>query len=1632
MSRFAASQASEFQSMDWHVAANGNAVVVPDAHLLFSGSFKRIGPDLLIEGNGKRALLQDYFVQETSPALLSPDGARLSAETVRALSGLDSPWQVAQAGGAAAPLEIGTVRTLAGSASVQRGGATQQLATGQPIFQGDVVETAAASSLGIVLRDNTVFSLSAGARMVMNQLVYDPGRSDNALAVSLVQGSFVFITGQVAKTGAVSVTTPVATMGIRGTSPIVKLSATDGSGEFSLAADPGGIIGDYVLTNLATGEVIARVASTDIVVRIQSAAGPFQVAQKSIAELQSDQLLIAPAYQVFLLINQRGDAVSPIQRVDTGKGQAGGGFEYAFAVTNLALLGETELLDNSLLGQLEYLGSSSNLFRDVLRPGLQGAALSVDLDTTSPSVNRSVVFAENAGPLPVSSAVQITTPPGVATLSSATVVLQNQFAGDNLLVGALPPGITVTITFGSIHVNLTGNASVADYIAAIEAIRFINTSDSPSTEVRIIDVTVNATNGETATATTLVTIQPINDAPVNHLPHAQAPSEDGSFVFSAATGNAITVSDVDAGNLPIATTLTVQHGVLSIAHAAIASAGVTVTGNGTGSLIITGAQSAINAALDGLAYQPNANFTGSDAISVATNDNGAFGIPLQPLSSSSTSSQLNVASVNDAPSGADTTVATDRNTSVALTLDNFGFSDPNDSPADGLLAVVITTLPAAGELTLYGYEVYAGQSISAADIAHGALVWTPPEYAAGDALATLTFQVRDDGGTANGGSDIDASPNSIIFDVIATNQAPVITAATIEGTTTAWAREGYLDGIGDPAPASPPAQTAPGVFQITTNQTGDVGAIWQAVDLSQDFSLVTRVNLGTNSEFGYSGNPGADGLTFTIQQQGTQALTELNFDGGGHGGGALGVGGFGEAGLASAFGIWIDTFDNEKSVEANGRSISFYENNSAGQTDLPAGATPFSFAAPLENGAWHNLAIAWNAGTNTLSFTFQRLDTGGGIAEEITRHQVFSPQELGPGGTYYLGFTGATGLFTNNQSVEILSFDGASTSDGTVVAVLNETATVVSAQGQIVFTDPDPGDTPQASYSSATGALITASGVTLTAEQTAEFIQAFSVLADGAWTFNLTSPLYLTGDQTVTAAYTVTVTDDFGATDTTTVTLRVDGSDFAPALDLSGAAPSAVGWLHSTPQDTAAADILDPFRIASGGDEIIGYGIDVPGTQRIDGQLSIAAGAVTGTSLEDPDVANSYVQYNFTTATSLPGDAVIAGFQHTQSASTGSFHYAISISTSGVANGDEQYLTGPLDGAPNPGTVTNVVANAIEPYHLTADTDYQVRIYFFDADAQELHWDDFRLDITDSSLDAGATFFAGGPAVSIAGVAGNAVIADIDSAEMASATIRLTNAQYDDVLMINGHLPGGIVASAYNSSTGVLTLQGAASIADYQQAITLVTFENPSSYVNSGDRIIEVSVSDGVASSEASYSHIAVAGGGHESDARAFTGPLESDAAPSDKTPVQLAVNTFTGLGGAVDLIDFEAAEFAGISTISFRADAPLANPQFAVDILINFDNSEHRIDLTDLFAARGDSVNGDNIGQFVHASAQPDGSVALVIGAAGANSPAAFQVANISGTAAGGSHALSAGDTISIVFDQVQAANVAIHGAAA
>ncbi|MBR0800542.1 FecR domain-containing protein [Bradyrhizobium jicamae] len=143
---------------------------------------------------------------------------------------------------------IGRVVTVSGSVTiehknavvVQANASSQDAATkvGDLVYLNDVVVTGAGGRVGINFADGTSFNLSSNARMVMNDFVYDPNGKSNSSLLSLTKGTFTFVAGNIAKTGDMKIDTPVATMGIRGTTPHIEIS-DDGTVRFSTLIEEG-------------------------------------------------------------------------------------------------------------------------------------------------------------------------------------------------------------------------------------------------------------------------------------------------------------------------------------------------------------------------------------------------------------------------------------------------------------------------------------------------------------------------------------------------------------------------------------------------------------------------------------------------------------------------------------------------------------------------------------------------------------------------------------------------------------------------------------------------------------------------------------------------------------------------------------------------------------------------------------------------------------------------------------------------------------------------------------------------------------------------------------------------------------------------------------------------------------------------------------------------------------------------------------------------------------------------------------------------------------------------------------------------------------------------------------------------
>jgi hypothetical protein len=149
---------------------------------------------------------------------------------------------------------------MQGVATVTRGNAAPAaLNVSDAIFKKDLLQTGANSSLGVTFDDETTFSLSANARIVVDEFIYEEGGKDNAAVFNIGRGTVAFVASQVAKTGDMKISTPTASLGIRGTTGVVDVpgNAGPGAGEakIKLYPDADGRVGQIEVFNRQGGRL---------------------------------------------------------------------------------------------------------------------------------------------------------------------------------------------------------------------------------------------------------------------------------------------------------------------------------------------------------------------------------------------------------------------------------------------------------------------------------------------------------------------------------------------------------------------------------------------------------------------------------------------------------------------------------------------------------------------------------------------------------------------------------------------------------------------------------------------------------------------------------------------------------------------------------------------------------------------------------------------------------------------------------------------------------------------------------------------------------------------------------------------------------------------------------------------------------------------------------------------------------------------------------------------------------------------------------------------------------------------------------------------------------------------------------
>ncbi|MBP8018881.1 MAG: FecR domain-containing protein [Hylemonella sp.] len=119
----------------------------------------------------------------------------------------------------------GVVKTLSGLAYIDYNGQRLVARIGSPVFLRSQLVTAPNSTIGVTFRDQTVISLGPDSHLGIDQYLFSPNEGSAGLVATMARGTLNYVSGLIAKLkpDGVTVNTPTAVIGVRGTQFVVRV-----------------------------------------------------------------------------------------------------------------------------------------------------------------------------------------------------------------------------------------------------------------------------------------------------------------------------------------------------------------------------------------------------------------------------------------------------------------------------------------------------------------------------------------------------------------------------------------------------------------------------------------------------------------------------------------------------------------------------------------------------------------------------------------------------------------------------------------------------------------------------------------------------------------------------------------------------------------------------------------------------------------------------------------------------------------------------------------------------------------------------------------------------------------------------------------------------------------------------------------------------------------------------------------------------------------------------------------------------------------------------------------------------------------------------------------------------------------
>ena len=418
-------------------------------------------------------------------------------------------------------------------------------------------------------------------------------------------------------------------------------------------------------------------------------------------------------------------------------------------------------------------------------------------------------------------------------------------------------GTSVTGTYGTLVVGADGTYT---YVADQSAADALDASDTVTDSF-----TYTVSDGTaTSTATLIITVTGVNDAPTAVNDTASV-NEDATVTVSSAASGVTQDNDTDADTDDSASSLVVTQIKKDGGSNSSVSSGTTHS-NGTS---VTGTYGTLTIGANGT-YKYVADQDAADALDASDQVTDVFTYTVSDGNGGTDTANITVTvtGVNDTPTASDNTITTNEDTNHIFSTSDFNFSDDDDSGT--LSKIKITSLEDDGALQYYNgtawVDVTLNQEITAADIANNKLRFKPDANENGNSYTSFEFKVSD-------GTAYSSSANTITVNVTADNDAPVATddtASATEGssTTVSNASNGLID--------DNDTDTENDTLTITniSHTNGNSSSVTSSTTYSNGTSIVGTygtLTIGADGTYTYtpndtlgSGETGSDVFTYTV------------------------------------------------------------------------------------------------------------------------------------------------------------------------------------------------------------------------------------------------------------------------------------------------------------------------------------------------------------------------------------------------------------------------------------------------------------------------------------------------------------------------------------------------------------------------------------------------------------------------------------------------------------------------------------------------------------------------------------------------------------------------------------------------